>query len=93
MVGWSVFAQPVTQRHSNMNWSQQMTRLPRNSETRNKTRNTPNRDFAIPAAAPAILGKPRKAAANAITRKKTDQDNIKTFTSSFLYNYILMKNE
>jgi len=92
MVGWNVFAQSVTQRHSNINWPQ-MTRLPRNSETRNKTRNTPNRVFAIPAAAPAILEKPRKAAANAIIRKKTDQDNMKTSTSSYLYNYILMKNE
>jgi hypothetical protein len=43
---------------------------------RNKTRNTPNRDSAIPAAAPAMLGKPRRAAARAMVRKKTDQDNI-----------------
>ena len=43
---------------------------------RNKTRNTPNRIFAIPAAAPAIVEKPRSAAASAIIRKKTDQDNI-----------------
>ena len=43
---------------------------------RNKTRNTPNRIFAIPAVAPAILEKPRRAAANAIIRKKTDQDNM-----------------
>ena len=47
-----------------------------NSETRNKTRNTPKRIFAIPAAIPAILEKPRSAAANAMMRKKTDQDNI-----------------
>jgi hypothetical protein len=43
---------------------------------RNKTRNTPNRIFAIPAAAPAILEKPRRAATNAMIRKKTDQDNM-----------------
>jgi len=43
---------------------------------RNKTRNTPNRIFAIPAAAPAILEKPRRAATRAIIRKKTDQDSM-----------------
>jgi len=84
MVGWNVFAQSVTQRHSNINWPQ-MTRLPRNSETRNKTRNTPNRVFAITAAAPAMLEKPRKAAANAIIIKKTDQDNITTSYISDIY--------
>jgi len=62
-------------RHSNINWSQ-ATRRPKKSETRNKTRNTPNRSFAIPAAAPAILEKPSSAAANAMIRKKTDQDNM-----------------
>jgi hypothetical protein len=36
---------------------------------RNKTRNTPNRIFAIPAAAPAMLEKPRSAASNAMIRK------------------------
>jgi hypothetical protein len=45
-------------------------------ETRNKTRNTPKKVFAIPAAAPAMLEKPRKGAANAMIRKKTDQDNM-----------------
>jgi hypothetical protein len=49
-----------------------------NKEARNKTRNTPNRSFAIPAAAPAMVEKPRKAAANAMIKKKTDQDNIQT---------------
>jgi len=43
---------------------------------RNKTRNTPNKIFAIPAAAPAILEKPRSAAINAMIKKKTDQDNM-----------------
>jgi hypothetical protein len=43
---------------------------------RNKTRNTPNRIFAIPAAAPAIVEKPRSAATKAMIRKKTDQDNM-----------------
>ena len=47
-----------------------------NSEITNRTRNTPKRSFAIPAAAPAILEKPRSAAANAIIKKKTDQDNM-----------------
>jgi hypothetical protein len=42
----------------------------------NKTRNTPKRSFAIPAAAPAILEKPSRAAAKAMIRKKTDQDNM-----------------
>jgi hypothetical protein len=45
---------------------------------RNKTRNTPNRILAIPAAAPAILEKPRRAAARAMIKKKTDQDNMRT---------------
>jgi hypothetical protein len=53
-----------------------MTRRPKKSETRNKTRNTPNRTFAIPAAAPAMLENPRKAAAKAIIKKKIDQDNM-----------------
>jgi hypothetical protein len=43
---------------------------------RNKTRNTPNKIFAIPAAAPAMLEKPRSAATKAMIKKKTDQDNI-----------------
>jgi hypothetical protein len=43
---------------------------------RNKTRNTPSRIFAIPAAAPAMLEKPRSAATRAMIRKKIDQDNI-----------------
>jgi hypothetical protein len=42
----------------------------------NKTRNTPKRVFAIPAAAPAMLERPRNAAANAMVKKKTDQDNM-----------------
>ena len=45
---------------------------------RNKTRNTPNNIFAIPAAAPARLEKPSSAATNAMIRKKTDQDNMGT---------------
>jgi hypothetical protein len=45
---------------------------------RNKTRNTPNRIFAIPAAAPAMLEKPSRAATSAMIKKKTDQDNIET---------------
>ena len=49
---------------------------------RNKTRNTPNRIFAIPAAAPAMLEKPRSAATRAMIKKKTDQDNI---GSPFIY--------
>jgi hypothetical protein len=44
-------------------------------ETRNKTRNAPNRTSAIPAAAPATLENPRKAAAHAMVKKKIDQDN------------------
>ena len=68
------------QRHSNINWSQ-MTRRPNVRETRNKTRNTPNSIFAIPAAVPAIVENPRKAAASAMIRKKTDQDNMGTSTS------------
>jgi hypothetical protein len=60
---------------------------------RNKTRNTPNRVFAIPAAAPAILEKPRNAAANAIIKKKTDQDNMTTSTRLYLYNYSLPGSE
>jgi len=43
---------------------------------RNKTRNTPNKIFAIPAAAPAIVENPRSAATRAMIRKKTDQDNM-----------------
>ena len=62
-------------RHSNSNWSYRI-RRPKSSETRNKTRNTPNRSLAIPAAAPAMLEKPRSAAANAMVKKKTDQDNM-----------------
>jgi len=39
---------------------------------RNKTRNTPNRTFAIPTAVPAKPEKPRSAAAKAMIRKETD---------------------
>jgi len=41
----------------------------------NKTRNTPNRILAIPAAAPATAEKPRSAATNAMIKKKIDRDN------------------
>jgi len=71
-------------RHSNINWSH-ATRRPKNSEIRNKTRNTPNRSLAIPAAAPAMLEKPSKAATSAMIRKKTDQDN--TCNSFDIHNY------
>jgi hypothetical protein len=54
---------------------------------RNKTRNTPNRIFAIPAAAPAILEKPKRAATNAMIKKKTDQDNMES-PFVYLHNYI-----
>jgi hypothetical protein len=54
---------------------------------RNKTRNTPNRIFAIPAAAPAMLEKPRRAATIAMIKKKTDQDNI-VVSFRLLHNYI-----
>jgi len=48
---------------------------------RKKTRNTPNKILAIPAAAPAILEKPSSAATKAMIKKKTDQDNIGTSIS------------
>jgi hypothetical protein len=70
-----------------------MTRLPKNSETSNKTKKTPNRVFAIPAAAPAIVDKPKKAAANAMIRKKTDQDNRQNSTSTYLHYYIWIENK
>jgi len=54
---------------------------------RNKTRNTPNRIFAIPAAAPAILEKPRRAATNAMIKKNADQDNMRV-SFVYLHNYI-----
>jgi len=50
---------------------------------RNKTTNTPNRIFAIPAAVPAMLEKPKNAASNAMLRKKTDQDNMSVSFRSF----------
>jgi hypothetical protein len=53
-----------------------MIRRPGKSEIKKRTRNTPNRVFAIPAAASARLEKPKNAAAIAMTRKKTDQDNM-----------------
>jgi hypothetical protein len=43
---------------------------------RNKTRNTPKRIFAIPAAAPAILENPNTAATKAMIKNKIDQDNM-----------------
>jgi hypothetical protein len=52
----------------------------------NRTRNTPNRILAIPAAAPAILEKPSSAANNAMIRKKIDQDNM--WTSLYTDNYM-----
>ena len=67
----------TTRRHSNIDWSY-TTRLPKKSEIRNRTRNTPNKIFAIPAAAPAILEKPSNAATSAMIKKKIDQDNMWT---------------
>jgi hypothetical protein len=69
------FARLNQRRHSNINWSHAI-RRPTKSEITNRTRNTPNRILAIPAAAPAMLEKPSSAANNAIIRKKIDQDNM-----------------
>ncbi len=46
------------------------------SEAMNRIRNTTNRIFAIPAAAPAIAVKPSRAATSATIKKRIDQDNI-----------------
>jgi hypothetical protein len=69
------FALLNQRRHSNINWSHAI-RRPKKSETMNRTKNTPNRILAIPAAAPAMLEKPSSAANNAMIRKKIDQDNM-----------------
>jgi hypothetical protein len=45
-------------------------------DTRNMTRKTKKRIFAIPAAAPAMPPKPNRAAMSAITRNVTAHPNI-----------------
>ena len=47
------------------------------SEITNRTRNTTNRIFAIPIAAPAMVVKPSRAATSATTKKIIDQDNMR----------------
>jgi hypothetical protein len=78
------FALGNQQRHSNIDWSHAI-RRPKKSEITNRTRNTPNRILAIPAAVPAILEKPNSAAIRAMI----DQDNIGT--SLYTDNYISQK--
>jgi hypothetical protein len=53
-----------------------MIRRPGKSEIKKRTRNTPNRVLAIPAAASGRLEQPRNAAAISMPGKKTDQDNM-----------------